>query len=65
MNKEKEVLALHNQVHSLQNTVLGADGKITLLQFQLQKAKTAASARMISDSSVCTEKARTNITLDR
>ena len=34
-DKEKEVTALHTQVKGLQNTVQGADGKITLLQFQL------------------------------
>ena len=43
-DKEKEVTALHTQVKGLQNTVQGADGKITLLQFQLQKAKRISAA---------------------
>ena len=57
-SKEKEVIALHTQVKGLQSTVQGADGKITLLQFQLQKAKrvTAAAAVLTSSpTAVCTD----------
>ena len=61
-DKEKEVTALHTQVKGLQNTVQGADGKITLLQFQLQKAKrisaaaaaAPAAALTVSPSAPCT-----------
>ena len=59
-SKEKEVIALHTQVKGLQSTVQGADGKITLLQFQLQKAKrvtaaTAAAVLTSSPTAVCTD----------
>ena len=47
-DKEKEVTALHTQVKGLQNTVQGADGKITLLQFQLQKAKRISAAAPVA-----------------
>ena len=56
-NKEKEVIALHTQVKGLQSTVKGADGKITLLQFQLQNAKriTAVAVLTSSPTAVCTD----------
>ena len=63
-DKEKEVTALHTQVKGLQNTVQGADGKITLLQFQLQKAKrisaaaaaaAPAAALTLSPIAICTD----------
>ena len=37
--KEVEVVTLQTQVRALQSSVQGADGKIALLKFQLQKAK--------------------------
>ena len=57
-NKEIEVIALHTQVKGLQSTVKGADGKITLLQFQLQNAKRITAAAVVLTSSptaVCTD----------
>ena len=61
-DKEKEVTALHTQVKGLQNTVQGADGKITLLQFQLQKAKRISAAAAapvaaltLSPIAICTD----------
>ena len=38
----------YTQVKGLQNTVQGADGKITLLQFQLQKAKRISAAAPVA-----------------
>ena len=38
-SKESELSALQNKVKGLQHVVQGADGKIALLQFQLQKTK--------------------------
>ena len=37
--KEEEVETLHSKVKGLQSTVKGADGRIALLQFQLQRTK--------------------------
>lgn len=37
--KEEEVEALQSKVKGLQSTVQGADGRIALLQFQLQRTK--------------------------
>ena len=63
-DKEKEVTALQTQVKGLQNTVQGADGKITLLQFQLQKAKRISAAAaaaapvaalILSPIAICTD----------
>ena len=53
-DKEKEVTALHTQVKGLQNTVQGADGKITLLQFQLQKAKRISAAAAVVAAAAAT-----------
>ena len=38
-SKESELSALQSKVKGLQHVVQGADGKIALLQFQLQKTK--------------------------
>ena len=43
--KEVEVVTLQTQVRALQSSVQGADGKIALLKFQLQKAKQIGAAR--------------------
>jgi hypothetical protein len=43
--KEDEVAALNSKVKGLQGTVKGSDGRIALLQFQLQKSKNVLKAQ--------------------
>ena len=43
--KEDEVAELHSKVRGLQGVVQGSDGRIALLQFQLQKTKNVLKAQ--------------------
>ena len=49
-SKDSELSALHSKVKGLQHVVQGADGKIALLQFQLQKTKNVLQNVQIASS---------------
>ena len=51
-SKDSELSALHSKVKGLQHVVQGADGKIALLQFQLQKTKNVLQNQIASSRCV-------------